>query len=539
MQFENRPLNNVPDASLEALKETYKRRLQAILEKQLTVENIETFADEALAETVQLIDDILIQYKNNPEFKGNMAFDTQKQEDEAFTLLGLMDVQEILQSIIAVRDSIDALKTYIQTNAENIDSIITPPQPDYSTEAIEGAGRFERKIFPRLLTLLYILEHDFDIPPTDVHITQGAVTPKMIRATPYVRVEIPDLNRAMYICDEEGNVSYVFDTAKLRDAGLTFEVIDVDNKRDKNALIAYYPGIGMRIIQTKNWRENVATVLREAILTVKAGIPEEREAEEREKVSEFKERIKFLPFGDFQTEVRSVYHGQGDVYRWYKKERKKHSGWPSAPQQMYKNKGWEGLSELVGRENFMKKEWLSFIDFQTEVSSVYTGQGNVQKWYHEERKKHSDWPYHPQETYKNKGWEGFSELVGKENPFKKDYLIFLEFQTEVRSVYPGQGDVYEWYKKERKKHSGWPSAPEQMYKNKGWKGWSELVGREKKNFSPFLKFQTEVRSVYPGQGNVYKWYWEEQKNHHDWPSAPDQMYKNKGWEGWPQLVGKK
>ncbi len=475
----------IPHQSLESLKETYKERLDAILDKQLTVENIEIFADEALSETVQLRDEILKEYSRNPNFHARpTTLNIQEQENDAFAILGLPDIQDILQSIIDVKGKIDALKIHIHTNVEKVDTVITPPQPNYSTEVKEGKGGFQKRLFPRLLTLLYILEHDFDLTPADVKITQGAVTPEMMRQTPYMRVEIPDMERAVYICDEEGNVSYIFDTKKLAEQGLTSEEIDVDDKRDKDSLIDYYPGIGIRIIQSPHWRSIVAMRLGEPIPKIQTEIQDEHEKKkERKKILEFGEKREWLPFEDFQTEVRSLYPGRNyvsDVSVWYNQEQKKHPNWPSSPYVIYKGIGWQNWPKLVGVEN----RFLLFADFQAEVRNFYPGKGDVQEWYHGEQKKHPNWHSAPDKKYEDKGWQGWSELVGKENHLKKEYLSFISFQADVRNFYSGQRDVWEWFRQEYKKHPNWPSMPERIYKNKGWQGFPELVGiknRLKKN----------------------------------------------------------
>jgi hypothetical protein len=481
-------------SSLESQKEVFKKRLAAILNEQLTVDNIETFADHALSETVELTDDVLKAYRENPElFKQSNASNTQEQENEAFEVFDLPNIQEILQSIIDVKEKIDSIKKYIGINAENVDKVITPPQENHDTIVVGEAGNFERKrLLPRLLTLLYIIEHDFDIPPTEVKITEGIVKKEMVRKTSYARVEIPGLERVVYICDEEGNASYVFDAKKLEKKGVTIAEIDEEDKGDKNSLIARHPGIGIRIIQSKNWRDRVAKFLGEPI-------PEKEIADEqnRERKSEFRKK-EWLPFQDFQAEVINAYPGQGNVAEWYKQERKNHNNWPFAPYKIYKNKGWIGWPELVGRENRLKKEYLSFESFRQEVQSLYSGQGNVERWYWEERKKHSNWPSRPYLIYKNQGWIDWSELVGKENLFKKEFLSFEGFQQEVQGLYSGQGDIKRWYTEERKKHPKWPSLPGEFYKNKGWIGWPELVGREnrlKKEYLSFESFRQEVSNI--------------------------------------------
>ena len=264
--------------SLESLKETFAQRLSVILSKQLTIENVEVFADEALDETIKLIDDILEEYNKNPNFNARpTTLNIKEQENEALGILGLPSIPEVLERINELKEEIEELKKYINSHKEKINTVITPPQ-DRRAEITPGSGTFSKKeIFSRLLMLVYILQHDFDIPPTDVKMKEGKVTPEMMRKTPYVRIEIPSLDRAVYICDEEGNVSYVFDTKKLAERQLTLEDIDVDDKRDKNSLIAYYPGIGVRLVQSQNWRDRMSETLGEPIAEVETRIKEEIE----------------------------------------------------------------------------------------------------------------------------------------------------------------------------------------------------------------------------------------------------------------------
>jgi len=246
----------------------------------------------------------------------------------------------------------------------------------------------------------------------------------------------------------------------------------------------------------------------------------------------------FLPFSDFQKEVNSFYPGDGDVQRWFKYERKKHPDWPAAPDRVYRNNGWTDWSGLVGRENHLKRTFLVFTDFRIEVTGLYPGVGDVQKWYFLERKKHSNWPSEPSQIYKETGWVGWPELVGKENPFKKDFLSFEDFKREVIGLFPGGGGIQKWFNLEQKNHPDWPSAPDQVYKENGWNSWLELAGKEKKIFLSFVDFQKEVRKLYPGKGDVHAWYSAEAKRHLNWPSAPYKTYKETGWAGWSELVGK-
>ena len=164
--------------SLESLKETFAQRLSVILSKQLTIENVEVFADEALDETIKLIDDILEEYNKNPNFNARpTTLNIKEQENEALGILGLPSIPEVLERINELKEEIEELKKYINSHKEKINTVITPPQ-DRRAEITPGSGTFSKKeIFSRLLMLVYILQHDFDIPPTDVKMKEGKATP--------------------------------------------------------------------------------------------------------------------------------------------------------------------------------------------------------------------------------------------------------------------------------------------------------------------------------------------------------------------------
>jgi|GEM_PF-1817207 len=527
-----------PLKTIEELKETFKQRLNDILYKELTVDNIQSFADDALGDAVKLIQDILAEYQNNPVLEGDLSVTTNEQEDAACKILELQNVQEILQSISDKKSEIDKLSTKVDTNLKRTDEIITPPNNEGRLIGSAGESEFEsKKIRPRLLTLMYILSNDVGITPEDCVVVQGVVTADMVRKEPYVRVEVPDLSRLIYICNEEENASYIFDTEILAKAGLSVENIDIDSKHEKNSLIFAHPGCGIRIIQSKYWRNIVSQCLQNPLMS-------QDELKSFTHIANLQSEFKkeFLPYDDFKQVVLSEYQGQSDVNVWYQEENKKHKNWPAAPDQMYKNKGWVGWPEFVNKENQFKREYLSFSDFKREAVAIYPG-GSVQEWYKKEWKRHSNWPSNPDRVYEDGGWIGFPELVGIENRLKKEYLSFDDFKQDVLSVYGGQGDIMNWYQEEKKKHKNWPAAPNVMYKNKGWVGGPELVERDnrsKKEYPIFDDFKQEVLSVWPGgTGDVSAWYHGEYKKHKNWPAVPNRLYENKGWIGWSELVNKK
>ena len=322
----------------------------------------------------------------------------------------------------------------------------------------------------------------------------------------------------------------------LEHLGIDIDSLDTMTKSQRNTLIEASPTVGKRIIQSPKWREIMYTALSTSFSELQI-----EETQNHANRSEFSEKPELLKFVDFQTEVREAYEkaeSPVNVTKWYKVERFKHPNWPSKPEQKYQNSGWISYRELV-------QKLLPFTAFQVEVKSAYEkaeSPVNIGKWYVSERFKHPNWPSTPHEKYKNSGWVGFPALVGKETV---EFLPFTAFQVEVKSAYEkaeSPVNIINWYKKELPEHSNWPSTPHSKYQDLGWVSYPDLVKKETVEFLPFTAFQVEVKSAYEkaeSPVNIGKWYLGEKSKHPNWPVAPDQKYRNSGWVGFPELVGKK
>ena len=325
----------------------FAQRLSTILYTPVSVDNIAYFADEALEQLVTLLKEMIHRYQS--EYKESDAYTGAALEDKACAAYGIEDVDGILESIIAVKGKIATIQIELQSALEKSQIIITPPDARYQAFINEGNGGYEAPCtYHRLLTLAYILSQDFDIEPNDAIYAQGITTLNMVREEPYVRVEVPGLNRVVYVCNEEGNASYVFDTAILDNLGITIPELDLMTKNQRNALLRITPSAGKRMIQSSEWREVMTRFLGEAFSETETG-----ELTPHPPRSEFKEKKRFLPFTDFMTAVREAYEQAEaplNVKKWYEAEQKNHSEWPASPHEMYKNQGWEGWPQLVAKK---------------------------------------------------------------------------------------------------------------------------------------------------------------------------------------------
>lgn len=551
--------------SLEILRESAQTRLHGILYTPLTVENIETFADEALDQTVDLVKELVHEYQTNPNLEGDLSLDPQQQEDAVCEKLGLPNIQDILQRILEVRDNIESIKQYLEQPKEGSGTVITPPDELEQPLTGEAGNRaFERKkLVPRLLTLMYILQTDFDLDiknPEEVQTLEGEVTSNMMRKTPYVRVTTPDLQRSVYICDEEGNASYVFDTEKLEELHIPLDDLDIDGKQDKNSLIAMHPSVGIRMKQTPNWRDRMKSYL-ENELPAQAIKTETDDMTMREETprSEFDKREKknWLSYEEWCKEVKEAWDAipeekkPTNAWNWYHSERANKPKWHSLPKRKYAREGFLGMTQIVGKKNKFEKQFLSFDQWRQEVKTAWDltldegKKSSVIDWYELERESgnHEDtWPgeTYLKDKYAEYGYINLNIIVGKKNKFEKKYLSVAEWSAEVKNAWdmiPSGSkptNIEDWYTKERNsKHiDTWPYLAILKDRYGDDSNLHRLVGKEnilKKEYLSYGKWVEEVRSAWgkipenERPTNRWRWYEDERKSNHikTWPSQSD------------------
>lgn len=241
----------------------FRQRLDVLLNTPLTVENINTFADDTIDGLIDLTHSVVEDY----QVQEKTAKIGTELEDSAYKAYGLPSIGDILSHAQEKVEQIKAISEYVGVHSNRTGVVITPPDAgrDIPTSG-DKEGLEEKKLLPRIVTLLYVLETDFNIPKEEIALVQGAVTDTMMRRTPYTRVQIDQLKRLVYVCDEEENASYVFDMDKLHEQNLNSEDVDVMTKEERNKLIAEYPGIGKRLVQTKYWREHMSELLSSEIV---------------------------------------------------------------------------------------------------------------------------------------------------------------------------------------------------------------------------------------------------------------------------------
>ena len=155
----------------------------------------------------------------------------------------------------------------------------------------------------------------------------------------------------------------------------------------------------------------------------------------------------------------------------------------------------------------------------------------------------TDIPRNPATTYskKWKGWGTFlTGIKSYKNSDKKLFFVnYNKFQKKIRNLKINTLKKFEKYRDSKEYPFNFPKAPDQNYKNKGWINFPTLFGR--KTFSEMVKIISNIDHVV--SANSYRRYIRSvnKKLIYPYPRNPDMVYKEdfikKG--GWPYFLGKK
>ncbi len=153
-------------------------------------------------------------------------------------------------------------------------------------------------------------------------------------------------------------------------------------------------------------------------------------------------------------------------------------------------------------------------------------------------------PSNPYEFYTGKGWSGWRHFLGtgrvvnREKPFRS----YKSAQEVVQQKGITSALQYYALRKTGEVPFDMPSNPNQIYKDKGRRGWrhfletGHVVNREK----PFRSYKSAQEVVQQKGITSALQYYALRKTGEvpfDMPFNPDQIYKDKGWRSWGHFLG--
>ena len=137
-------------------------------------------------------------------------------------------------------------------------------------------------------------------------------------------------------------------------------------------------------------------------------------------------------------------------------------------------------------------------------------------------------PSAPNRVYKSKGWVDWCVFLGKRDDVYPNYKEAIEIvrKNGIKSM--------KQYKK-RYKEYGLPSHPELFYKDKGWSSYLSFWGKERRGTLSYDEAKQLIKKEGIKNRDEYRSF---PKDQYDLPSHPDLYYKDKGWLGWSDFLGK-
>jgi len=211
---------------------------------------------------------------------------------------------------------------------------------------------------------------------------------------------------------------------------------------------------------------------------------------------------------------------------------------PTAPWSIYKNKGWISLDDFLGHgrvSNFSKK-FLTFEESRSFVRKLGLSGENEWREYCKSGKKPDNIPYHPERSYKNKGWISFGDFFGTGTisplEISKKYWSFEKSKQFIHSL--RLKNDYEWrnFSKSSKRPEGIPTNPKKVYAVE-WSGLGNWLGTgtiayQNREWMPWKKAKLEYRKLIEKYkiNNLDEWrkFLKTHKLPQDLPSRPDVVY---------------
>ena len=227
----------------------------------------------------------------------------------------------------------------------------------------------------------------------------------------------------------------------------------------------------------------------------------------------------FPPIEEVMAEIqRAGIKGKTEYQKLAKK-----CGFPSRPERFYKDTwvNWDHLFGRIGDTRIRKKfPPMEFVMAEAKKAGI-KGSKEYQKW-----AKKCGFPFAPYNTYKDT-WVNWWHFLGTEFPPMGEVMEALQ-----------RAGVKNWaaYKKIAKKR-GWPTHPEDAYKNT-WVGanhfFGKICGNRNKDFPPM----EEVMEAVQRAGIKGSMEYQKVAKKRGWPTEPWRIYKDK-WVNWDHLFGKK
>lgn len=245
-------------------------------------------------------------------------------------------------------------------------------------------------------------------------------------------------------------------------------------------------------------------------------------------------RQQYLPFEKAKIFARSLKIRGCKEWLEYANSGKIPAYIPFHPNRIYKNQGWVGWKDFLGK-SFVSLEKAHKYALSLKLNSYRQWRKLVIS-----NKIPENIPKSPDQVYKNQGWKNWGDFLGTGNISlcSKIYRPFKQARKYVREL--NLRSITQWreYCKSGNRPEDIPAGPHLYYKE--WINWRDYLGIEygnKHKYLSFIKARKYVRALKLKNENEWRKYLKSGQKPSRLPSAPHYKYKGKGWKGWGDFLG--
>ena len=227
-------------------------------------------------------------------------------------------------------------------------------------------------------------------------------------------------------------------------------------------------------------------------------------------------------------------------FRQWSEEGNRPDNFPSDPAKVYKDSGWKGYRDFLGARPRRSKNWMSLEEakalMQTEGITTFK---QFRQW-NREGKRPDNFPSDPAKVYKDSGWQGYGDFLGSGRTHSKNWIPFEEAKALMRKKGITTRKQFRQWSKEGNRPDNFPSEPNIVYKDSGWKGYRDFLGSRRTRSKIWMPFE-EAKALMRAEGiETQKQFfqWSREGNRPDnFPSDPAKIYKDSGWKGFGDFLG--
>tara|TARA_B110000114_G_scaffold123373_1_gene129243 strand:- start:220 stop:1344 length:1125 start_codon:yes stop_codon:yes gene_type:complete len=251
-----------------------------------------------------------------------------------------------------------------------------------------------------------------------------------------------------------------------------------------------------------------------------------------------KHEKEFMLYREAKRLIRSFNIKNQNDFREWVKSKDCPSNFPSAPEKQYKNE-WLSLRDFIGTTEGWDGNWLSFFEAKKRVWELDLKSKLDWAKYIKSPNKLKKIPNSPRTVYKEE-WKGWGDFLGTKTiaPQNKLFLTYEKASELVIKLKIKTHGEWTLFKKSSKfQKYNLPKAPEIVYKDKGWKGYPSFFGKIKVEKYSFEEAKEYISSK--GIKTLKEWHDYSKTDRPEFiPSNPQRLYRDKGWKGWDDFLGK-